>query len=448
MKKESGGLLSNHQTQKRVNDMKKPANRRMDDSQYLNLSNLSRDNSKSNIRIMNKSPSNVGSKNTHNPSKSNLINSYIRELSSGKIKVKMDNSSSKQYLNTSKGNNKISTSPGLNSVKKQKTSVSPINKKQDTCKEYTSGRNTNMNKKITDESRDEIKYIKTSTYVTPVTEQRTNQPPVYKNEIKQPYSSSNYKTESNMNNINDDIESIYTNYKRIKKLTTDTCNKQDYHNYDKYLNSQMSNYDTSYNEKRNLEMKNKNYPSNVSNPMKDNSYNSNSGFDKTFGRGQNYIKAESANDNQMNKTPILTKFNNFTTSQISHNPIIHTEAGRVNTEMYKNALDQSKANSSYKVNNYQNTEYSGNKITFSEIHSHSFTPESGKFKNTNNTSSSNTYDEARILSNKNIESIEELHINIVNILQSSNKIIRIQEIGIEKENIFSTVTRCDERDLF
>jgi hypothetical protein len=61
--------------------------------------------------------------------------------------------------------------------------------------------------------------------------------------------------------------------------------------------------------------------------------------------------------------------------------------------------------------------------------------------------STNTYDEAKMIQNQGTESIEEIHLKIVNILQASNKFIKMQEIINEKDNIFGTVHKCEEKDI-
>lgn len=74
--------------------------------------------------------------------------------------------------------------------------------------------------------------------------------------------------------------------------------------------------------------------------------------------------------------------------------------------------------------------------------------DSNKFKpiNTHSTGTA-TYDELRHLTNNEIESIEEIHIVFVNMLQKSHKIIKKQEHLTDHYDLFSTVTKCEEKDL-
>ena len=42
---------------------------------------------------------------------------------------------------------------------------------------------------------------------------------------------------------------------------------------------------------------------------------------------------------------------------------------------------------------------------------------------------------------------EEIHFVSINLIQSSKVVVRMHEHTQEKENLFSTVTKCDEKDL-
>jgi hypothetical protein len=77
------------------------------------------------------------------------------------------------------------------------------------------------------------------------------------------------------------------------------------------------------------------------------------------------------------------------------------------------------------------------------------TSDSSKFKLTSSNSTGgvlNTFDEVMSLINKKIE-IEEVHLISVNILQSSKKMVGLQENINDKYNLYCTVTKLDERDL-
>jgi hypothetical protein len=55
--------------------------------------------------------------------------------------------------------------------------------------------------------------------------------------------------------------------------------------------------------------------------------------------------------------------------------------------------------------------------------------------------------EDKQISNKRFESIEEKYFNIISILQSSKKDMRLIELTNNVENPFETVTRVDEREI-
>lgn len=137
-------------------------------------------------------------------------------------------------------------------------------------------------------------------------------------------------------------------------------------------------------------------------------------------------------------------------SHVNHEAILSTESSKKRfSEGLINKVNSISSNPSINKSNYET------KDSFIKSHNESGlfkvgkeTSESHKFKiNTTNTHSTTSMDEAKLLSNKNIESIEELHLKIVNILQSSKNIMRAQEVSNEKENPYQTVTKFDEKDI-
>jgi hypothetical protein len=70
------------------------------------------------------------------------------------------------------------------------------------------------------------------------------------------------------------------------------------------------------------------------------------------------------------------------------------------------------------------------------------------FNNSNNTNSTFNQDENKILSSTNVKSIEELHLEIVKMMQSYNKAVKNQEVieDIEDHQL-QTVNKCEEREI-
>jgi len=195
----------------------------------------------------------------------------------------------------------------------------------------------------------------------------------------------------------------------------------------------------------------------------------------------NNINAKINSTNTFNKSYINNTQNSVSNNQIAnintasinstignnnnnnaHKNFIHIKSSSANNIVFANILKE-KENSQNFVNEKReslntNGELSNtNKISnnnaienLNQIKSMIETKDSNKMKPSSlyyNTNFTTNHEENKFLCSKNIESIEEMHYQITAVLKSFNKIIRIQEVASEKENIFQTVNKCDEKEF-
>lgn len=147
----------------------------------------------------------------------------------------------------------------------------------------------------------------------------------------------------------------------------------------------------------------------------------------------------------------------------SNKNFIHIKSNSANSNVFANILKE-KQNSHNLNRETKESLYNNNDViimnklpsniandNFNQIKTLIETKESSKTKPHSlnyNTNFTTNHEENKFLCSKNIESIEEMHYQITAVLQSFNKIIRIQEVASEKENIFQTVNKCDEKDIY
>jgi hypothetical protein len=143
----------------------------------------------------------------------------------------------------------------------------------------------------------------------------------------------------------------------------------------------------------------------------------------------------SKNNRNLNKSYIATEDQ----SPKHRDNLTQSVQDKKGTNLNLNRSQRNKSNSLKNEILRETGESGHNKFTASNTHNHS------------NTQSMNSYDEAKLLNinGKNIESIEELHLRIVLILQNSKSVIKLQE-NIEPlpENLMQTVSKCEEKDIF
>lgn len=141
-----------------------------------------------------------------------------------------------------------------------------------------------------------------------------------------------------------------------------------------------------------------------------------------------------------NTTSLSSTIGNSNINQINNKNIISLKGNLI-----QNSCNNNRSTS---INSIGNNTLQKNQNQESLVKTLIENGDSNKFKQTTmNSNSTTNHDENKILSTSGVESIEELHYKVVTILQSYNKIIRIQEVASEKENIFQTVNKCNEKEI-
>lgn len=186
----------------------------------------------------------------------------------------------------------------------------------------------------------------------------------------------------------------------------------------------------------------------------------------------NYRKIKKANENIFSQSAIKTdtNYNHLKENKNSHKMYSSPNTEESNSFMRSQFLSKNETEKNNKLkNNFQQSNNFSNKIYLEKKESFSLiktmtnqyesdtnllcsnkeTTDSMKYKMTNTNSSGPTsamhLEEVKALFEK--LDPEEYHLLSINLIQSSKRVVRKHEDVNEKDNLFNTVTKCEERDL-
>ncbi len=279
--------------------------------------------------------------------------------------------------------------------------------------------------------------------------------------------------ETNMNHINNiSLNNIVCNIIADANNVSNNTGIHDKNNNVKYYNNFISLKSKNLTNENNNTNQNKFMPNTLN---KNNLANENNNYciannsctkniSNTFNKSYiNNMQSNSSNNHNTNTASLNSTIGNNNTNNNGNKSILHIKSISANTNHLANILKEKEQSSTninkkYSKDQFNSSDISDiNKFTENKILEKSThlknildVKDLNKNKPTSlnyNTNYSTNQEENKFLCSKNIESIEEMHYQITAVLQSFNKIIRIQEVASEKENIFQTVNKCNEKEI-
>jgi hypothetical protein len=461
MKKESGGLLSNSNKKACIKNEKSfnydinnnfsKDYREIKDTQGLVRNTRDNPDNKYYTPSMSKSPTktklNFNQSTQSQVSYVNYINSYSQSQMDKTSGAKKKLVTSNNYLTDSKSvkprdvsGDRAKTPIPSKSYVSNSSSQAKKNKPQMTS---TSNINVSLRNKIQDKNRYSIspgpnnpnKFLPSEDYIC------------NDNYMGHPESNKRYKSPTlvkPINKISREYTDIQENSIRLTSPKENFLSKSQLKN---------KNYDTSVNNYLNFDNNlNSNSESIFTNYRKIKKQNENNFSHSIYKTETNYIPPREVVNNMKYSTPNTEESNallrtNFNTSK---NELELSEKSHLKTKTHSNNSFSNKIflekKESFSLNKTMTNQYESDPNLLS---SNKETTDSIKYKLTNTNSSGPTsamhLEDVKALFEK--LDPEEYHLISINLIQSSKKVVRKHEDISDKDNLFSTVTKCEERDL-
>ena len=255
------------------------------------------------------------------------------------------------------------------------------------------------------------------------------------------YNEYNYSDKLPLSKEND---SVYTNYKKVKRSGNNENKNSNVASSNNFSN-QSQGYSQGQGEGKNNNHNNLNINNNYS--------KSNFLFDSTFGRmseTSEKLKLMNMKKIPQNNSQILHTDTSLPVRYVNSNN--NRDLNNFNNFTNENLKKQPSKDKIYleKKDSFSLYNYASETNILSNLNLNKETSESIKFKLTNTHSSGgqtamHSLEEVKSLFNK--LDPEEYHLVSVNLITSSKRVVRMHEHVPERENLFSTVTNYEERDL-